>query len=546
MKKIFFFFLISIISLTIFSCANSKEDTSGALTQMDQVLDQPNSKDDEVNPNIPIVEIGTCYLLDNSNIDNSTVDNSTITDNSSIKNSTVKNCSTVTRSTVDNSSTIDNSSISDTTVNRSSICVQSIIDNSTIDNATVCNSSTVQGGSTVYNSTVNGGSTIQGGSTVRNSSTVCNSTVDNVTIDNATVCNSTVTNRTIQNITMSESVAPTVSGGVTISGASGVQNSLLNAGDVVSVTATFSENVSVAGTPQLTLVVGGTDRTATYTSGSGGTTLVFTYTIQAGETDTDGISIGADALALNSGTISDASGNNATLAHSSVANNSSYMVDTTAPTLTVSSVSLSADTGTSSTDEITKTASQTISGTLSGALASGDILYGSVNNGSSWTDITSKVSSDTAISWDGATLSGSNNIVFKITDGNGNDSNTTGSTAYVLDTTAPTLVITMSDYDMDDGKDTAPYNSTITFTFSEATSDSVFTAADITTPNGGIGSTLDGSGSLYTATFTPTCCGGASGVYDTTNVVTVGQAWTDLAGNAPAADSTSGNYIVDL
>ena len=541
MKNSFFFFLIPVIALTINSCANSKEDTSGAIAQMDQTLDQPNSKDDEVNPNIPIVEIGTCYLLDNSNIDNSTVDNSTITDNSSIKNSTVKNCSTVTRSTVDNSSTIDNSSISDSTVNRSSICVQSIIDNSTIDNATVCNSSTVQGGSTVYNSTVNGGSTIQGGSTVRNSSTVCNSTVDNVTIDNATVCNSTVTNRTIQNITMSESVAPTVSGGVTISGASGVQNSLLNAGDVVSVTATFSENVSVTGTPHLTLAVGSDNRMATYTSGSGGTTLVFQYTIQAEDTDSDGISIRANVLALNSGTISDASGNNATLAHSSVANNSSYMVDTTAPTLTVSSVSLSADTGTSSTDEITKTASQTISGTLSGALASGDILYGSVNNGSSWTDITSKVSSgDTAISWDGATLSGSDNIVFKITDGTGNDSSTTGSTAYVLDTTAPTLTITMTNtggalpYDIKSGDN----NPTIWFNFSEAPSG--FAIDDISVENGSKSTFSQVNATRYSVIFAYTC-----GVNDNTNVVTVGQAWNDAAGNAPANNYTSPNYAMN-
>ena len=88
--------------------------------------------------------------------------------------------------------------------------------------------------------------------------------------------------------------------------------------------------------------MGTTDRTAKYTSGSGGTTLVFQYTIQAGDTDSDGINIRANVLALNSGTISDASGNNATLAHSSVANNSSFMVDTTAPTVT-SFTSTSAD-----------------------------------------------------------------------------------------------------------------------------------------------------------------------------------------------------------
>ena len=115
------------------------------------------------------------------------------------------------------------------------------------------------------------------------------------------------------------------------------------------------------------------------------------------------------------------------------------MVDITAPTQTVSNVDISADTGTSATDFITNTASQTITGTLSGALATGDILYGSVDNGANWTDITAKVSGGTAISWDGATLSaGSNTILFKVTDAAGNDSATTGSQAYVLDTTVPT------------------------------------------------------------------------------------------------------------
>ena len=129
-----------------------------------------------------------------------------------------------------------------------------------------------------------------------------------------------------------DTLAPSVSS-IEISSATGIQNKLLNAGDVVSVTSTFSETVTVTGTPQLTLVVGSTDRTATYNSGSGGTTLVFKYTIQAVETDDDGISIGANILVLNSGTIQDPAGNNATLTHSAVSANSSYKVDTTVPTL---------------------------------------------------------------------------------------------------------------------------------------------------------------------------------------------------------------------
>jgi len=127
-----------------------------------------------------------------------------------------------------------------------------------------------------------------------------------------------------------DTLLPSVSS-IVISSATGLQNSFLNAGDVLSVTVTFSENVPVTDTPQLTLAVGDDNQTATYASGSGSAPLVFTYTIQAGDNDTDGISIRANALALNSGTISDLAGNNATLTHSAVSDNNSYMVDTEAP-----------------------------------------------------------------------------------------------------------------------------------------------------------------------------------------------------------------------
>ena len=101
---------------------------------------------------------------------------------------------------------------------------------------------------------------------------------------------------------------------------------------MVSATVTFSEVVNKTGTPQLTLAVGSDNRTATYASGTGNAPLVFTYTIQAGDNDTNGISIRANALALNSGsTIMDLAENNAILTHSAVSDNNSYMVDTEAP-----------------------------------------------------------------------------------------------------------------------------------------------------------------------------------------------------------------------
>ena len=73
---------------------------------------------------------------------------------------------------------------------------------------------------------------------------------------------------------------------------------------------TFDENVTVTGTPQLTLKIGTADKTADYTTtGSTTTKLVFEYTVASGDTDTDGISIEANKLANNgSSTIKDLAG----------------------------------------------------------------------------------------------------------------------------------------------------------------------------------------------------------------------------------------------
>ena len=123
---------------------------------------------------------------------------------------------------------------------------------------------------------------------------------------------------------------------------------------------------------------------------------------------------------------------------------SAMTIDSTAPTVTVSGADISADNGSSDSDFITNTAAQTVTGTLSSTLAAGDILYGSVDKGSNWTDITSMVSS-TTINWTDAALSGSSSIVFKVIDAAGNTGSSTGSQAYVLDLidpTPPTLALT--------------------------------------------------------------------------------------------------------
>jgi hypothetical protein len=74
---------------------------------------------------------------------------------------------------------------------------------------------------------------------------------------------------------------------------------------------------------------------ASYASGSGSSALVFNYTVLAGQTDANGISVAANSLALNGGTMVDVAGNAATLTHTVVADNSGYLVDTAAPTVGV-------------------------------------------------------------------------------------------------------------------------------------------------------------------------------------------------------------------
>ena len=79
-------------------------------------------------------------------------------------------------------------------------------------------------------------------------------------------------------------------------------------GETIEVTVTFNKAVDVGGTPQLALGIGGATRQASYVSGTGTASLVFRYTVASGDADNDGLSIGANALSLNSGSIDVAGG----------------------------------------------------------------------------------------------------------------------------------------------------------------------------------------------------------------------------------------------
>jgi len=227
------------------------------------------------------------------------------------------------------------------------------------------------------------------------------------------------TNATVDNI------APTITdANIGISGGSG-PGGTYKIGDTV--TATW--NNSAGGDNNTDTISGVTFDFSQFGGGSAVTATnsggVWTaaYTLVAGSID----GLGNRNVSV---TATDNAGNTKTTADTTNAT-----VDTVKPATTLSGIALSADTGTSNSDFLTNIASQTITATLSAGLGAGDVVYGSLNNGASWTDITDKVSG-TTLTWDGVTLTGSGTIKLQVTDAAGNDG-ATAAQAYTLDTNAP-------------------------------------------------------------------------------------------------------------
>ena len=82
--------------------------------------------------------------------------------------------------------------------------------------------------------------------------------------------------------------------------------------DTLELSVRFSENVSVTGNPHIQLTIGATTRYATYASGTGTSTLIFSYDVSSDDYDSNGIQM-ATAIDLNNGTIQDSGHNNVPL-----------------------------------------------------------------------------------------------------------------------------------------------------------------------------------------------------------------------------------------
>ena len=111
------------------------------------------------------------------------------------------------------------------------------------------------------------------------------------------------------------------------------------AGDTLVAVVKFSPDVSVSGMPQLALEVGLNTRLANYAPlRSDENDLAFVYTIQSGDFDGDGVSVGRGALSLNGGGISDWDDSSLAaslrVGHLSVSSSSPYTVNDTSPVLT--------------------------------------------------------------------------------------------------------------------------------------------------------------------------------------------------------------------
>ncbi|MFA6960170.1 MAG: Ig-like domain-containing protein [Opitutaceae bacterium] len=208
----------------------------------------------------------------------------------------------------------------------------------------------------------------------------------------------------------------------------------------------------------------------------------------------------------------------------------SITIDTNTPTTTIASIAFSADTGTSNTDFITKTASQTISGTTDANLVASEIIEVSLDNGSTWTIATTSVGANT---WSlSTTLTASNTLQVRVSDRAGN-ANTAVSQAYVLDTTAPTTTAATAAFSADTGVSNTDFiTQTAAQTISGTTSANLVSGERVEV-------SLDNGSTWATAT---TSVGANTWSFDTTLTAsnTLKVRVSDTAGNtAPAVLSTT-------
>jgi phosphoribosyl-AMP cyclohydrolase len=205
--------------------------------------------------------------------------------------------------------------------------------------------------------------------------------------------------------------------------------------------------VNAAEGAQANVAVTGTVR-GDFTSGDTVTLTInnktFTGTVNAQGTFSINVP-GADLLADSDKTIAasvaakDAAGNVGTISTTKL-----YSTNATAISTTVDITAISLDTGVSTSDFITNDNNGlTVNATLSAALTTGQKLFYSKDNGTTWTDITASVNG-TAVSHVDSSLTTSATVQMRVQDTSGNVG-TADSQLITIDTTAPAPVVNPED-----------------------------------------------------------------------------------------------------
>ncbi|AYQ56471.1 hypothetical protein MS2017_0743 [Bathymodiolus thermophilus thioautotrophic gill symbiont] len=205
----------------------------------------------------------------------------------------------------------------------------------------------------------------------------------------------------------------------------------------------------------------------------------------------------------------------------------SSAISITLNTLIPSTLTITLTTDTGSSDGITQNGDMTISG-----VEEGNSWHYSTDSGSNW-----HIGGGSSFVLNVGTYA-VDSIWVKQTDVAGNASSISkNSQAITVDTIAPTLTINIDDTNLTTGEST-----TLKFNFSEIPAVDSFDISDITASNGSISQLVVDSedASRYTALFTPT-----ENIDESTNVISVGTDWTDIAGNAPTAITNSVNYQIN-
>ena len=145
-------------------------------------------------------------------------------------------------------------------------------------------------------------------------------TVTTVATTATTVATTATTVATTTTTTVASSAAPTIStisfkepGGKWIVG----QN--------IQIRFVFNVPVVIAGSPYVSVLSDAINK-LTYLEGSGGSSILFSYTVATGDIDNTGVGMAADAFVLNGGTIKSSSGVVAVLTHSAIARSSTRKI----------------------------------------------------------------------------------------------------------------------------------------------------------------------------------------------------------------------------